>query len=51
MIIARHNKSIQNHFTDRRKLRKMTDTAILLIEFLTEESTGVITAKVLKKKT
>ena len=49
MIIARHKKSIHNSYTDKRKLKKMTDTAILLIEFLTEESNGFITAKYLKK--
>ena len=49
-VIYRENNKNQTFQYDLRKEKKITDTAIFLIEYLTEESNGFITAKAIKKK-
>jgi hypothetical protein len=50
MTIARHKNDLNIFKYDRRKEKKITEAAILLIEYLTEESNGFMTATSIRKK-
>ncbi len=49
MTIARNKNDLNIFKYDRRKEKKMTDAAILLIEYFTEESNGFMTASSIRK--
>jgi len=52
MVICKHNKRLQSNvfILDRRKKKKMSDTALHLIKRLNDLSDGLITGKQFQKK-